>query len=192
VTPASPVDRLTASAAGFGRILQQVVDTEWDLPTPCQDWDVRHLVAHVVLGDVLLAELLEDRVTVGEVVADPSVLGHAPMAAWRGSALRMLEAVRRPDALDRLLPHAGGEVPAQALVELRITEHLVHGWDLGTAIGVPAVPPDDLAEAALEAWLPLVDLIAESGRFGPGPQLPPPGAGPGARLLALLGRTLPS
>jgi uncharacterized protein (TIGR03086 family) len=184
----SPVERLTASAAAFGRLVQQVGDDQWGLLTPCPEWDVRHLVAHVVLGDMLLADLLEGRPPLGGTSVDPSVLGHTPMATWRGTALRMLEAARVPGALARVLPHGDDEVSAAALVELRITEHLVHGWDLGTAIGVPAVPDEALAEAALEAWFPLRDLIAESGQFGGGSRMPPPGAGAGVRLLALLGR----
>jgi uncharacterized protein (TIGR03086 family) len=188
----TPVERLTASAAAFGRLVQQVGDDQWGLLTPCPAWDVRHLVAHVVLGDMLLADLLEGRPPIAGTSVDPSVLGHTPVATWRGTALRMIEAARRPGALDRVLPHGGEDVPAVALVELRITEHLVHGWDLGTALGVPALPDDALAEATLETWFPLRDLIAESGHFGEGPLLPPPGTGAGGRLLALLGRRLPA
>lgn len=187
-----PAERLTASSAAFGRLVQQVADDQWGFMTPCPAWDVRHLVAHVVLGDMLLADLLEGVVGDGAVAVDPSVLGHTPMATWRGTALRMIEAARRPGAMARVLPHGDTDVSALALVELRITEHLVHGWDLGTAIGVPAVPEVGQAEAALEAWFPLRDLLVESGRFGVGPQMPPDGAGPGARLLALLGRSVPA
>ena len=75
-------------------------------------------------------------------------------------------------------------------MNLRITEALVHGWDLARASGQRAQFPEDVAGLALEftrAMLPAVP--AGRSPFG-SPKPAPDGAPAIERLAALLGRTL--
>ena len=62
---------------------------QWAAPTPCQGWDVRALVNHVVAGNLWAAELAAGA-TISEVGdhLDGDVLGADPLAAYDASAKR--------------------------------------------------------------------------------------------------------
>ncbi len=186
------LDEYTRALAVFGEQLREVTGAHWELPTPCSDWDVRQLVAHVVLGEALVPPLLAGETGLGEPDIDPGALGPEPLAVWRGTALAALDAVRALDSLDVVVDHPVGPVAAHVLLGFRVTDNLVHGWDLATAIGRRFDLPDDLAEACLEFWLPLAGSLgsSSSGYFAEMVE-PAADAGPGARLLGLLGRQVP-
>lgn len=177
-------DRYVAASASFGRQVADVGDEEWDLPTPCADWDIRSVVAHVVLGESQVPEYLAGRASEIAVV-DASVLGPGPMSVWRGTALAAIEALR--DApLDLLVPHPLGELTVETVLGFRITDNLVHAWDLATARSVPHEIDEDAAAWTLDFWAPLAESLSGSGYFGPMTQ--PRDERAGSRLLALLGR----
>ena len=159
------------AAAFFGEALTAVRDDDWANPTPCEGWDVRSLVAHLIV--------------------DTTVLGPSPMATWRGTALAALQAAGADGVLDNVYPHPVGELSGSVIVGFRVTENLVHGWDLARACGIDVEVPGDPAERCLDFWLPLVGSMDDSavlrGSFGE-PVLPPEDAPAGVRLLALLGR----
>lgn len=181
----------TSSCAFFGECLAAVTELDWERPTPCDEWDVGTLVAHVVTGESLVTRVLRDG-GAWEGTVDRSVLGVNPMAVWRGTALAALESASADGVLDALHLHALGELPGAVIVGFRATENLVHGWDLATSCGTDVELPEALASRCLDFWLPLVGAdgtIGGSGSSFDPPVRPPDGASAGVRLLALLGRT---
>lgn len=179
------VDFYIRASAGFGEQVQAIGAEEWDLHTPCPDWDIRSLVAHVVLGDAQLPELVAGRsVPLAEV--DVSVLGREPMATWRGTALRSIEIVRATD-LDEVVEHPLGSMPFRQVLGFRITDNLVHAWDIATARSQPLELDPELAAWTLDFWLPMAGELSGSGFFAP--MVEPSDDTAGARLLGLLGRS---
>lgn len=178
-------ERYVAAAAVFGNEVVALLGDEWALPTPCPDWDVRTVVAHVVLGEAQVPDAVDGRPMFTERSMEVSILGRDPVAAWRGTALRAIEAVRRADP-DRLVAHPGGSVPLARVLGFRIVENLAHAWDIGVARGEPPELDAELAEWALDFLLPHVRGLADADAFGP--IVAPLHDTPGARLLALLGR----
>ena len=176
----------TSACAFFGERLARVTELDWTADTGCDGWDVRTLVAHVVTGEALVTRVLRDG-GAWEADADPSILGLNPMATWRGTVLAAIESASADGVLDALHPHAVGELPGGVIIGFRVTENLVHGWDLARACGTDVDLPEALAERCLDFWLPLAGSDALAGHFGP-PVMPPDGAPAGVRLLALLGR----
>ena len=75
----------------------------------------------------------------------------------------------------------------QAKIGFRVTENLVHGWDLARSCGAEVQLPETLAERCLDFWLPLAGSDILTGNFG-SKVMPPDGASAGVRLLSLLGR----
>ncbi len=61
----------------------------------------------------------------------------------------MVAAFGQPGALARTVEVPFGTVPGAVALHLRLTEVLVHGWDLAQATGQVAAFPEDLAEQEL-------------------------------------------
>ncbi len=172
------------ASALFGARVIAIGDDQWDLPTPATEWIVKAVVAHVVVGEAQMPDLVAGR-AFEPVDVDVGVLGHDPVSAWRGTALRAIDAVAGAD-LDQTVQHPLGTLPLHQVVGFRITENLVHGWDLAVACGDDIELDPELASWCLEFWLPLAGELAASDMFGP--MLEPVDDRPGSRLLALLGR----
>jgi uncharacterized protein (TIGR03086 family) len=185
------IDFFVRSSASFGEQVREVDDDEWTAPTPCADWDIRMVVAHVVVGDAQLPPLINgDKVALVEEF-DPSVLGNNPLAAWRGTALAAIRALARPGALAERYYHPIGHITGRRIIGFRITDSLVHAWDIARARGFDVLLDPEIAEYCLDFWQPMAAGLPASGFFGAA-MAPPDGADPGLRLLSLLGRTLPT
>jgi uncharacterized protein (TIGR03086 family) len=176
------------ASAFFGEQVRDVRDDEWFLPTPCASWDVRTVVAHVVVGDAQTIELFAGHPVQAVQEYDPSVLGTNPLAAWRGTALAAVRAASKPGALAERYPHPVGRVTGRHILGFRITDSVVHGWDVARACGREVLLDPEIVDHCLDFWLPLVSHLSAGGYFGAGPQMPPDGADGTARLLSLLGR----
>jgi uncharacterized protein (TIGR03086 family) len=116
------------------------------------------------------------------------VLGPNPLASWRGTALAAIRAFAEPGALTRRYPHPVGNVRGRTIIGFRISDSLVHGWDIATALGESVLLDPELCEYCLDFWFPMASTLPASGHFK-APVLPAEGADPSTRLLALLGRT---
>lgn len=182
------VDYFVRASAFFGEQVRIVGEDEWELPTPCAGWDVRTVVAHVVVGDAQVPALLAGEPVPFVEEYDPSVLGQRPLAAWRGTALAAIRAFAAPGVLERRYAHPVGNVRGRTVIGFRISDSLVHAWDLATAIGEEVMLDPELCEYALDFWFPMASTLASSGFYAPA-QMPAEGAGPAERLLALLGRS---
>jgi uncharacterized protein (TIGR03086 family) len=187
--PDKAVDLFVRASSFFGEQVREVTDEEWLLPTPCADWTVIAVVAHVVVGDSQIPILLRGEAVPRVEEFDPSVLGTNPLAAWRGTALAAIRAFARQGALDRRYPHPIGNLTGRRIIGFRITDSLVHGWDLARACGREVLLDPEICEYCLDFWQPMAAGLAESGFFAP-MLMPADGADVSARLLALLGRPL--
>ena len=167
-------EQLERARAEFGARLRQVGEDDWARPTPCDEWDVRALVNHVV-GGALRYTMLLDGATADDVRATTVLdhLGADAVASFERRAREVAAAFREPGALARTVHHPNGDITGERLLELRITEFAVHGWDLARAIG---------ADEALDAAL-VEAMLARAGT----PESPD-GVPPLARLLRLTGR----
>jgi uncharacterized protein (TIGR03086 family) len=90
---------------------------------------------------------------------------------------------------ERMVTVPAGTVPGAVALHLRLTELLVHGWDLARATGQPTTGlPEDLAEQELAfSQVQLGRIPPDRSPFAP-PQ-PADDAAPAVdRLAALLGR----
>jgi uncharacterized protein (TIGR03086 family) len=186
------VDFFVRASAFFGEQVREVGDEEWDLATPCEGWDVRTVVAHVVVGDSQIPTLLSGGAVERVEEFNPSVLGTNPLASWRGTALAAIRAFAAPGALEKRYAHPIGDVRGRTIIGFRITDSLVHAWDIATALGdgTPGggiVLDPEIAEYCLDFWFPMASTLPSSGHFASA-LMPPEDADSVTRLLALLGR----
>jgi uncharacterized protein (TIGR03086 family) len=181
------VEQLSQAFDFTDQLIAAVQEGQWAGPTPCAGWSVRDLVTHVVAGNSLFAGALRG----GQPPAAPqgTVMPEAGLLnAYRDSAAELLGAFREPGALDAMVTVPFGTVPGVVALHLRITELLVHGWDLARATGQPAIVPGGLAEQELAfSRSKLADVPPGRRPFGP-PQ-PVAALAPAIdQLAALLGR----
>src|SRR5580658_4707450 len=86
-------DRYARVSSGFTERLQGVGPGQWTRPTPCEEWTVRDLVAHVIDTQRRVLGMLGGPVT----AADPD--GDL-LAQWSEASAALLDAVSDPPRAD--------------------------------------------------------------------------------------------
>ncbi len=177
------VAQLARAIDAVAPIVAAVRPEQLDLPSPCTEWTVRQVIAHLVAGNEGLTALLEEREP-GE-----TDLGDDPAAAFAASGERLLAAVRAPGALDGSLVMPFGPVPAPMAVGFRFGDVLNHGWDVARATGQPTDFAPELHEAALAMVRRTMASYDRTNSPAFKPETPAPaGASAADRLAAFLGR----
>jgi uncharacterized protein (TIGR03086 family) len=171
-----------------GMIVAGIPADRWQAGTPCDGWDVRTLVNHVVSGNLWAVELaaggtIED---VGDRL-DGDVLGPDPVGSYSASAKAAAAAFRGPGALDAPCAVSYGPVPGSVYAGHRFIDVLIHGWDLAVATGQDTVLDAGLMQACQQVLEPQLELFRAAGAFAR-PLPVPPGATGQTRFLAMLGR----
>jgi uncharacterized protein (TIGR03086 family) len=174
--------------ASTGRYIAGIGADQWSLATPCEGWDVRALVNHIVSGNLWAAELAAGKsiADVGDRL-DGDVLGADPLAAYDASAAAAAAAFEAPGALDAPCAVSYGPVPGSVYAGHRFIDVLIHGWDAAVATGQDASLDPALVDACLDEATPQAELFRQSGMFGGDVEVGA-NADPQARLLAMLGR----
>jgi len=187
--PASPAELHRHAAETFGALVHAVKDDQWELPTPCSDWNVRQLVSHLIYENRWTAPLMAGS-TIAEVGDrfEGDLLGDDPTGAWDRSHQEAGQAVQADGALDRTVQLSSGETPAGEYVMQLFADHLIHGWDLARAIGADERLDPELVDACAGWFASMERHYRAAGAVGPRPETLS-GADEQARLLAGFGRT---
>jgi uncharacterized protein (TIGR03086 family) len=182
-------EALECSGRWFRQRLVDVGSDDWGRPTPCDEWNVRHLVNHVVGGNVRYVMILAGEL--GDAVVrtrEHDWLGSDPVGSFDDALARVTESFSVPGILEATVRHPkAGAITGAQLRVLRANELTVHGWDLARAID-----SDDELDEALVSWLleRLDPLRSTLGLRERGPAHDLPATGPQGRLLRLFGRTV--
>jgi uncharacterized protein (TIGR03086 family) len=192
MTAPDPRPLLTRALDQVGDLVAGTPPEALDAPTPCDDWDVRTLLAHLVGVHRRIAHVgaggLFSEVSSMPEVADDRIA--AEVAAARADVDRAW-GLDGSDAavLDREVTVPWGTMAGRFVGFGYVQELTVHAWDLAAATGRTAALDDALA-AAVEDTAHRV-LPAEP-RGDPVPFAAPvpaaPDAAPTTRLVAWLGR----
>lgn len=155
-------------------LVASVTADQLDDPTPCDQWAVRQLVAHIVEMPARLTAMIHhekvERLAVAQQYDDP-------LAAFRGHATGLLAAV---SASDEPVPEG-----------LLAAELAVHAWDLASAIGRDSSELDaEIAQVGLDFVTDALTGARRGNAFGPQRQAPD-GANVYERLAAFTGRDVP-
>ncbi|MFF0340280.1 TIGR03086 family metal-binding protein [Kribbella sp. NPDC004875] len=152
------------TVANFAELVTGVAADQWSAPTPCSDWDVRALVNHVVGEERWTVPLMEGR-TIAEVgnTLDGDLLADDPAGAATYAAREATVAATR--AIDKVHLSYGDEDPHEYLRQLA-ADHLIHGWDLAVAIGVPPRMDTALVDEVGTWFVGREDLYRSAGMIG--------------------------
>jgi uncharacterized protein (TIGR03086 family) len=111
-----------------------------DVATPCDDWDVRALMNHMLDTQRYFVGAAR-----GEDVSPPSptppqLLGDDPVADFDRARAETLSTFAEPGIIEKTGPSLG----------IAFTDQLLHGWDLAKATAQDATMPEGLPEAAYQ------------------------------------------
>ena len=119
-----------------GDVLARVHADQLGLPTPCRDWNVARLVAHVVAAPTRFLAALRGEEQVWST--EPPPIGTEWAQVFRNEADDLIHAW-----------HQLGEKAETRTVDWQTAEFAVHTWDLAQATGQSTRLDQDVAERAL-------------------------------------------
>ena len=165
-----PHEALDRAGEGFVHRLRDVTDDQWQAPTVCGDWTVNDLVQHVLGGSHMAVALAdggsrEDAIAALETALDESDRVGAVEAVFTAEA----EAMSRPDVLERVLPHPAADLSGSDVLGFRITDRLVHTWDLAQATGQDDGLDPEVLDVVWGVAEPMLPMLGSIGVFGDGP-----------------------
>jgi uncharacterized protein (TIGR03086 family) len=158
-------EALELANAELVRRLGLVTDTDWSLPTPCVEWDVRALVNHFIGGNRRYVLLL-DGASAADVDATRTVdhIGPDAVHSFTSTAPALLAAFAEDGAMSRICHHPNGDRTGAELAQLRVLDVTIHAWDLARAIGADEHLDPDLVDFALTCTVH-IEPLRQQGRF---------------------------
>lgn len=163
-----PFELFVGAGTVFGEHVHAVAHHQWIAPTPCAAWDVRALVNHVTVEDLWAVELFDGR-TIEAVGGDldGDLLGEDPARSWDGAVSAAIHAMSRPDAMTSIVHLSFGETPGAEYTMQLFADHLIHAWDLATAIGRDPGLDSDLVQACAQWFADNEAGYRQAGVIGP-------------------------
>ncbi|MCV7415331.1 TIGR03086 family protein [Mycolicibacterium litorale] len=161
-------------------LVSRVSRNDLTRPTPCTDWNLADLLAHMTAQHRGFAAAARGH-GADHAVWDPAAVAdavrHDPAGVYAAAAGDVLEAFAVDGVMDRAfaLPEFGPDVEvlgAQA-IGFHFVDYVVHGWDVARSMGLPfdipaevvdgvapialAVPDGDIRTAPGSPFAPAVD-----------------------------------
>ena len=151
------MDRLFAylqvARDGFDSRLRSVGRDDWTRSTPCEEWNVRQVVNHVVGQNFRHVRLLEGgSLEEYSKVREDDFLGSDPLASWVRGNREYDIAYAQHGALEKVPEFHWGTTTGRELLFWRVFELTVHTWDLARGIGANDRLDEDLVTAMLAGF----------------------------------------
>ncbi|MFD4986552.1 TIGR03086 family metal-binding protein [Streptomyces sp. NPDC058374] len=189
--PTAPVPDLGPAAEAVTVLADGVTPDQYDDPTPCPAYSVRHLLGHLSGLSLAFRDAAMKHLG-GATDTDPTAtrpdIGDDWHAELTARLTELPAAWRSPGAWEGVTQAGGVTFPAAEAGVVALNELVVHGWDLARATGQPYAPDP----AGLEVSYAMLSAAAESGEESAGLFGPPVPVAENASLLdrvvALSGR----
>ena len=111
-----------------------------DAPTPCDEWDVRQLMNHMLDTQNYFVGSARGEDVSPPSADPPALLGDDPVAEFERARAETLSTYGEEGVIERTGPSLG----------IAFSDQLLHGWDLAKGTGQDATMPDGLPEVAYE------------------------------------------
>lgn len=154
----APVDirELNARAVAVSvAVVSALQEGQLDLPTPCDGWSLRELLAHMTAQHLGFAAAAAGN-GAGPAVWQVRPLGEDPAAMYADAAAQVVTAFAADGVLDRefMLPELSTQrgFPGAQAIGFHFIDYVVHAWDVAKTLGVPVEFDDGvLAHASVVA-----------------------------------------
>lgn len=173
--PDSALPDMEPPARYMAKLADAVTDAQLGGPTPCPDFAVRDLLAHI--SGLTVAFCSAARKEFGPNTDTAPGTGPSPELAadWRTALPRRLEeliaAWHSPAAWEGDTRAGGFTFPATVAGRIALNELVVHGWDLARSTG-QRYAPDPASLGVSYALLAPADSPAREPAFGPAVEVP--------------------
>ena len=171
------LDQYARASAWMVSLVAGATD-QLDAPTPCDGWDVRTLLDHMLETQHYWAGAARGADAEPPAPEPPVLLGDDPARDFEQARTEVLRAFDDEEVREKTGPTLG----------IAASDTLLHGWDLATATGQDTTMPDGLADAAYETIHGRFTDDQRKGVFKPEVAVPP-SASAQDKLLAYTGRT---
>jgi uncharacterized protein (TIGR03086 family) len=175
-------------------VVNQVSVNQLRLLTPCSEWDLGRLLAHMHGQNHGFAAATRGE-TQDESVFEPRPVDADPAGLYAAGAADLAAAFAEDGVPERTvwLPEIsrGPSFPANAAISFHLVDSVAHGWDVAEAIGVPVAFDPEVLDRALAISRQVPDgapRLEPGSAFGPGIEIKP-GIEPFDEILARLGRS---
>lgn len=176
------LDRYSALAAGFDTRVQGT--TDWTAAAPCEGWNARDVVAHIVAGHRSAIAGANGQ-EAAALSSDEDIV-----AAWSDATAGVKALLADPAKCAATVPGPMGDMTVEQMIgRFMCMDVLVHTWDLARATGQDETLPADAVKQSYSALKPMDAMIRRPGVFGPRIE-PPAGADEQTEFLSFLGRVV--
>lgn len=145
--------------------------------TPCDDWDVRSLLNHMLDTQRYFTGTARGEKAALPSRTPPSFISENPVPSFEKGRSDLMAAFGEPGVIDKTGPALG----------VAFADQLLHGWDLAEGTGQDSTMPEGLPAAAYEMIHGRFTDGQREGMFKP-EIAAPPNASPQVKLLAYTGR----
>jgi len=165
----------TASEWTLAKVVR--AGAQLDAPTPCDEWDVRALLNHMLETQQYFVRRARGEEGAPLSDAPPELIGDDPASAYERGREETIRTFAAPGVVERTGPSLG----------IAFSDTLLHGWDVARATGQDTTMPAGLAQAAYDTIHGAFTDEQRKGVFKP--EIPVgPDASPQEKLLAYTGR----
>lgn len=183
-----PTEQLAHILPALTGVVERIDPMQLNDPTPCEAFTVHDVLDHmIVLGSSFGYWF---RGAEAPELHAPAVYGRVPADEFTNTMRDLLEAVRSPGAMERVISAPVGEMPGATFARFVAFDGLVHGWDLASATGQQWELPADVVAAVEEfARTALTPEMRDGDTFKEA-TVAPDDARPIERIAAFSGRSL--
>ncbi len=174
-------------------VLANVKPDQYDAPTPCESWDVRRLLGHLIGGSQWFADSVNGGVAPDMEAAEAADYTQGDvLSAFDEASQAAIAAFRSPGAQERIVKLPFGDLPGAIFMAIATNDVFTHTWDLARATGQSTdIDPELAAQLNEGARLMIGDSFrgpeGSGAFFGPERQAPD-GASVADAHAAFMGR----
>ena len=149
-------------ANDFEKLLNNTPASQYDLPTPCSDWNISALIRHVFNTHFSVASQAT------ELEAPQANPNNDLGQQWETAKTSIIELLANPDSAAKVISGMFGTQSFESLAgNLLCADLLFHTWDLAKATGQDDLLDVDAMAQTLSFLEPLDEAIRRPGGFAP-------------------------
>lgn len=154
-----------SNLATASKIISKVRNSDFNRPTPCAEWNVKQLAAHMLYELCWVADLVTGK-TIKEVgdKYDGDLMGINLFNSWNNTANKAQDAVDNAD-LNSIAHLSFADVTNDYYIWQVGGELLIHAWDLSVGIEKPIKFKDEIASTFYKRIKPRSHELQRSGLF---------------------------